>query len=155
MILDKKTSRARTLCVLALLAVFAAPPALASGPGLAELMGRMQTYAHKLQLSIEARNARLADFYLHELEELAEHVAEHVPHYGDYPVGRLTREMLLPAIEQLEDTVAAGDWAFSDTRFTDLLRACNACHLVTEHGFIRLAPASGNPFAQDFSVIED
>jgi hypothetical protein len=130
-------------------------PALGDPPGLAVLMERMQTYTHKLQLSIEARNGPLADFYLHELEETSEFIADHVEHYGEYPVGQLTREMLLPMIEQLEDTVEAGKWEASEMRFTDLIRACNACHLVTAHGFIQVAPAAGNPFAQDFSVPED
>jgi hypothetical protein len=59
----------------------AAAPALGDPPGLAVLMERMQTYTHKVQLSIEARNAPLADFYLHELEETSEFVAENIAHY--------------------------------------------------------------------------
>jgi hypothetical protein len=132
-----------------------AAPALGAPPGLAVLMERMQTYTHKLQLSIEARNAPLADFYLHELEETSEFVVENIAHYGDHPVGPLVKEMLLPMIEALEDAVEAGEWEAGDARFTDLIRACNACHLVTGHGAVRIAPASGNPFAQDFSVAED
>jgi hypothetical protein len=149
------TRPARAVATLALAVLAFGTPALADGLGLAVMMERMQTYTHKLQLSIEARNARLADFYLHELEEAGEYVAEHIPHYGDYPVGQLTSEMLLPAIEQLEDSVEAGDWAASDADFRKLLEACNACHLVTGKGYIRIVPARVNPFAQDFSVVED
>lgn len=129
-----------------------AMPALGDEPGLAVQMARMQTYSHKLQLSIEARNAPLAHFYLHELEETAEFVAERIAHYDDYPVGRLAKEILLPQLERLEGLVDNGQWPASDTGFTDLVGACNACHLATGHGFIRVAPATGNPFAQDFSV---
>lgn len=132
-----------------------AAPALGDPPGLAVLMERMQTYTHKVQLSIEARNAPLADFYLHELEETSEFVVENVAHYGDHPVGPLVKEMLLPLIEALEDVVKAGEWEAGDARFTDLIRACNACHLVTGHGYVRIAPASGNPYAQDFGVADD
>lgn len=138
------------LCLVAL-----AAPARGDAPGLAMLMERMQTYTHKLQLSVEARNEPLAHFYLHELEETAEYVAESIPHYDDYPVGPLVREMLLPRIEDLEDAVEAGEWTAVDTRFADMLRACNACHVATHHGYVQIAPATGNPFAQDFSAVED
>jgi hypothetical protein len=138
------------LCLVAMTA-----PALGDSPGLAMLMERMQAYTHKLQLSVEARNERLAHFYLHELEETAEYVAANIPHYDDYPVGPLVQEMLLPMIEDLEEAVEAGEWTAADTRFTDMLRACNACHVATDHGYVRIVPATGNPFAQDFSVAED
>ena len=137
-----------------LLSVFTAPAA-AEEPGLAILMQRMQTYTHKLQLSITARNAPLADFYLHELEETAEFVIDNIPTYDDYPVGELTREMLLPAVERLEDAVKSGEWTASDQRFSETVAACNACHQVAGHGYVRIVPADANPFAQDFSVAED
>lgn len=150
-----RKARGRLPAFLAVLFGVAVVPAHADAPGLAVLMERMQTYTHKLQLSIEARNAPLAHFYLHELEETSEYVAEHVEHYDDYPVGRLLAEMLLPKIERMEELVEAGQWPASDAEFTDLVGACNACHLVTGHDFIRIAPASGNPFAQDFSIASD
>ena len=143
----------------ALLAValicLAATPAHGDGAGLAVMRERMQTYTHKLQLSLAASNARLADHYLHELEEAAEYVADNLPLYREYPVGDLTREMLLPSIEALEDAVDEADWATSSIRFAQLLDSCNACHAVTGKGYVRIAPAAGNPFAQDFSVLED
>jgi hypothetical protein len=140
------------LFALAAVLSLAVAPASAADPGLAVLMERMQTYTHKLQLSLEARNALLADFYLHELEETAEYVAENIESYHDRPVGALVQDMLMPQIERLEDAVEARQWSETDSRFVDLLRACNACHMATEHGYIRIAPAEGNPFAQDFSV---
>ena len=145
----------RVPAVLAGLLCLVAAPALGDSPGLAMLMERMQTYSHKLQLSVEARNERLAHFYLHELEETAEYVVDNIAHYDDYPVGPLVKEMLLPTIEELEEAVEAGEWTAADTRFVDMLRACNACHVATHHGYVRIAPATGNPFAQDFSVAED
>jgi hypothetical protein len=151
----------RALCnalptlVLAVALAGPAAPVAANGPGLAVMMERMQTYTHKLQLSLAAGNARLADLYIHELEESAEYIIDHLPRYHDYPVGELTREMLLPAIEALEDAVDSGDWAESGARFTQLLDQCNACHTATGKAYIRMVPAAGNPFLQDFSVVED
>lgn len=137
---------------LAMLIGMATMPAFGGELGLAVLMERMQTYTHKLQLSVEARNAPLAHFYLHELEETSEFVADTIEHYHDYPVGALVREMLLPRIEQLEDVIDAADWPAGDSGVTDVIGACNACHAASGHGQIRITPADGNPFAQDFAV---
>ena len=141
--------------LLAVLGYAIATPLLADTPGLAILMERMQTYTHKLQLSIEARNEPLVHFYLHELEETSEFVADNIEHYHEYPVGDLVREMLLPSIERLEESVESGEWQAGDARFTALIETCNTCHLATGHGAIRIAPATGNPFAQEFGVGAD
>jgi hypothetical protein len=148
-------SRSWRAAIAAPLMVLLSAPALADDLGLVMLMERLQTYAHKLQLSVEARNAPLAGFYLHELEETVEVIAENIPHYDEHPVGELARDMLLPTVERLEDSVDASEWVDTDANFLDLVRACNACHLVTGHGFVRIAPATGNPYAQDFAVVED
>jgi hypothetical protein len=131
----------------------AARGAVADDPGieLVGLMGNMQTYTHKLQLSVAARNAALSGFYLHELEETAETIAGGVDSYDGFPVGRMTKDLLLPAVERLEEPVKKGDWGQAEEHFEGLMGTCNACHEATEHGYIRIAPASGNPFAQDFS----
>ena len=142
----------RGMLLTAALACLSAAPASGDAPGLVVLMHQLQTHAHKAQLSIEARNEPLAHFYLHELEETSAYIADNIATYDEYPVGQLTREMLLPAIEALEDVIETGDWSAGGTRFDALLDACNACHTVTAHGYIRVAPASGNPYAQDFAV---
>jgi len=150
-----RTSFKRAAWLAVALVCLSVTPAHGDGAGLAVMMERMQTYTHKLQLSLAANNPRLADHYLHELEEVAEYVIEELPHYRDHPVGELTRAMLLPAIEALEDAVDEADWANSGLRFAQLIDSCNACHAATGKSYIRVAPAAGNPFAQDFSVLED
>lgn len=140
--------------LLTVAALAAAAPALASGEGLAERMAHLQRHAHKLQLSVEARNARLAGFYVHEIEEIAGAIAAEIPTYDDQPVGRLTGEILMPAVEALEDAARAGDWEAADAALTGLIGACNACHARTEHGYIKIVPATVNPYNQDFSPAE-
>lgn len=143
-----KLQNAGLFALAAWLAV--AGPARADETQLLGLMGKLQTFAHKLQLSVTARNGRLADFYLHELEATSERIVEDIESYDGQPISRLVQDMLLPAIEALEKPVKAGDWVGSERGFEDLLQACNACHQVTGHAFIRIAPAGGNPYAQDF-----
>jgi hypothetical protein len=153
--MSRKTRKliGRTLAVSAL--VLAGAPANAAEPGLAVLMERMQTYTHKLQLSMAAENAPLAGFYLHELEETAEFIIENIESYDDQPVGQLTAQMFMPAVELLEDAVDDADWAAGEQRFGALMEACNSCHVASGHGEIRIVPASSNPFAQDFAVQAD
>ena len=131
--------------------VLAAAAPVRADIGLAALMHNLQTHAHKLQLSVAARNGELAYFYLHEIEETAETIISDIGDYDGYPIASLTQEMLLPSVEALEDSVKAGEWATADARFAKLLKSCNGCHVVAGHGFIRIVPAEGNPFAQDFS----
>ena len=146
--------RAATGPALLAACALAAGPALASGAGLAERMAHLQRHAHKLQLSVEANNPRLVGFYIHEIEELAEAIRDEIPSYDDHPVGQLTAEMLLPAVEALESPVEAGDWDAAGDAFDKLIATCNACHDATEHGYIRIRKAQGNPFNQDFSSAE-
>ena len=146
----KPVSRCLTAAAM-LIAMAVATPALAAGAGLAERMGHLQRHTHKLQLAVEARNADLVAYYLHEIEEVAEEIRDGIASYKGQLVGRLTGEMLLPTVEAMEDSAEAGDWAASDAAFSRLLGACNACHTATARDYIRIVPAEGNPFNQDFS----
>ena len=123
----------------------------ANDVSLLESMSWMQTYTHKLLLSADAKNQQLVDFYLHELEELAEDVIGGVPEYDGFPVGELVEAMLLSEIERVEQVAAEGDWQQTIRAVTDLVASCNACHVATDHGYIRIEnQARENPFLQDF-----
>jgi hypothetical protein len=120
-------------------------------PELAVLMAQMQYFTHKLGLSVEHRNIELAAFYHHELEEVTEEVIDHVQTYDGYPVADLTRAMLLPLIEVMEESITRRDWANIDGDLARLIDTCNACHAATDHAFIRIEPRFDiNPFLQDF-----
>lgn len=151
---ERKQGKVRPL-VLGTLIGLLATPAVAEAPGLAMLMQNMQTYVHKVQLSLEARNSALAYFYVHELEETAAHIGANIETYDGHPVGALTESMLIPALERLESSIKSEDWDAGDADFTAAMQACNACHTATDHAMVRIVPAEGNPFAQDFSVHED
>lgn len=151
---EREKHKLRPLVLGALIALIATPAA-AEMPGLAILMQNMQTHLHKVQLSLEARNSALAYFYIHELEETAAFIGANIEEYDGHPVGALAESMLIPALERLETAVKDEDWDASDARFAAAMQACNACHTVTDHAMVRIAPADGNPFAQDFSIPED
>lgn len=121
------------------------------GKGLAEYMYFMQIYTHKVLLSIESENGELAGFYMHELEETAEDIIAHIEEYEGFPVSELTRTILLPVIEELEEELGRDDWERIRNKARVLVNSCNSCHISTDHAFIVITDeASGNPFLQQF-----
>jgi hypothetical protein len=111
-------------------------------------MGWMQRYLHKLDLSVQAGNRELAGFYIHELEELIDALADAgVVYHGD-PVGAMTRAQLTPVVEALEAALDQGGDA--DAAVGALVDRCNDCHAATGRAWLRMTRAGGNPFNQDF-----
>jgi hypothetical protein len=121
-------------------------------PELATFMGQLQHHTHKLGLSIEARNPPLADFYLHELVEVAEQVEAEVPEHDGLLVPELVEQMLDPALARLGRSLESGDWAGAHAAFGVLVEACNQCHGVMGHAYLRVSGSTTNPFNQSFAV---
>lgn len=118
---------------------------------LVENMSSLQYFAHKTALAIDAKNADVAGFYAHELEEFIEDTAK-VESYDGHPVGKLVESMLVPSFESFEKALKSGDWKNTSKRFDEMLSTCNACHDKTEHGYITIERSSDNPFMQSFKV---
>lgn len=123
-------------------------------PDMIGTMGAMQTFMHKLGLSVAARNHELVDFYAHELEESIE-AAESIERYHDIRVGELTEAMLVPAFEAFEQAVESKDHEIAGQRYESLIEACNACHQATGYGFIRIKSTDANPYMQSFEPDQD
>ncbi len=119
---------------------------------LVAVMADMQRFAHKIQLSLDAENLRLADFYAHELEAAVAR-ASSIDSYGDYPVGRLSASTLKPLMLQLGTAIDSGELPRANTAFDQLLSGCNSCHQLTEHGYIHLQRNAVNPYLQSFAPL--
>lgn len=120
-------------------------------PDLYVLMNQLQEQVHKLRYSIDNENAELADFYIHELEEAIEAITDANVEYQGQPVGQLTQNMLVPAVELLEDALDARDWIKVREKLGVMVQSCNNCHVST--GFssiVVLEKAESNPFNQQF-----
>lgn len=105
-------------------------------PGLHSLMTQVQHRHANLWFAGEAGNWPLADYMLHELEELLAEIEELHPEYLGFPVAALLREMTLPAMEALEETVANGDREAFALAYDNLTSACNHCHVAAERAAI-------------------
>ncbi len=119
--------------------------------GFINLMTNFQRFAHKVGLSIRAGNAELADFYMHEIEENLEKIGD-IEEYDGHPVGALATGMLTPAVESVGDGLDDRNMVGAMEAYNNMITACNACHLATEHGFIKIVDRSDteNPFMQSF-----
>ena len=120
-------------------------------PELAGYMADLQHHTHKLNLSIAAENAELADFYLHEVAEVAEQVERLFPQHDGVAVAALVQSLLLPRLGALREALGAARWDEARSGLSDLVAGCNACHAAAGHGFIRVEVTDANPFNQSFS----
>jgi cytochrome c553 len=107
-------------------------------PGLHTLMVTLAHRHASLWFSGAEGNWGLADYMLHELEELIEEIEELHPVYDDIPVAELLSEMTIPAVERLEAAVDAEDGAAFARAFDQLTTACNACHVASGRDYIRM-----------------
>lgn len=122
---------------------------------LAVVMGQLQTHTHKYALSVQAENHELASFYLHEMEESAETIAEEVPTYEGYDIAELIGQYLEPQIESNEEALENNDWEQVREQTIKLVDSCNSCHGASDHGFVKITNGfENNPFNQDFSTSE-
>lgn len=117
--------------------------------GLVTWMGRLQYYAHKLGLAVDAGNKPLVAFYIHEVEEVIERI-EDIDDADGVPVGKLVKEILLPSFESLETAFDTGDAARLDADYNRLLGACNQCHEKANRPYLIVERRHDNPYMQRF-----
>lgn len=141
------------LCLFSLLPAAPAQPAAdPEAPELALLMGELQRLTHKLALSAAAGNAELAGFYLHESKEQLHKIQRLAPEYENLPVAVLIDRMAHPSYAALQEAIAAKDKARMLAGVEVVVQSCNACHAMTQHGFIRITPGTEiNPYNQNFA----
>lgn len=119
---------------------------------LAQQMATLQRWTHKTVLALDAKNAELGEFYLHEVEETLERIEDDVPTYEGHQIAELTEQMLVPSVEALDRAVDDGAWPTVERRVQELAQSCNRCHRETDHGFVRIDLQDvPNPYPQSFA----
>ncbi len=103
-------------------------------PGLHTLMVDLGIRHASLWFAGDAENWPLADYMVHELEELVEEIEELHPAYREVEVATLLREMTHPAVEALEGAVQEEDRTAFAQAYDQLTAACNACHVASDRG---------------------
>ncbi|MGH1373275.1 MAG: hypothetical protein ACRBBW_14635 [Cellvibrionaceae bacterium] len=123
--------------------------AYADEVALIDTMKGLQYFTHKTSLAVDAKNAPLAEFYTHELEELLEELTT-VPSYHGQPIAKLSDALLKQSFERLETAIKKQQWPQSSQALDLMIDSCNQCHKATQHGFIEIQRQSHNPYFQKF-----
>jgi len=105
-------------------------------PGLHTLMVDLSMRHATLWFAGEAGNWPLADYMVHEFEELVEEIEELHPIYHEVRVAELLSEMTTPAVEGLAGAVAEGNGDAFRAAYDQLTTACNACHIASDRSSI-------------------
>ncbi|SIR47456.1 hypothetical protein SAMN05216509_2452 [Pseudomonas sp. B10] len=117
-----------------------------------DVMADYQRYADKLYFAGTEENWELAGWYLWKLRKASWVVADGsvIEYRGveDYDVATLTQSMLWPVLNHLDSVVEAKDPTAFRNAYETLVNTCNACHHVTQHGFVKIVkpetPTYGN-----------
>ena len=113
-------------------------------------MSSFQRFTQKAWFAGTMGNWPLADFYHHELEEVTEELVENPTIHEGQDLSKLTADILEPALERLETAIDEADSTLFVSAFNGVTNACNSCHQVTDHGFIKITTPAVNPFNQEF-----
>ncbi|MCW5898486.1 MAG: hypothetical protein KIT10_04365 [Flavobacteriales bacterium] len=101
-------------------------------------MGRLQRYHQKWWAAGRAGNAELAAFYLHEMEEAMEEIAEADVVDEGVEVSKHMRTYGLPMVAELERLLKEQGVAEMTAQGDMLVNACNSCHAITGHPYLRI-----------------
>lgn len=118
----------------------------------AVLMQRFQWNVNKLYFAGMANNKPLANFYLHELEESMEELAEHPIEENGQRLDELVRAWGLAPLESLEDSLEKTDPKGFKLAYEAFIKNCNGCHISSGHPYIRIVlPSQPVMDNQDFN----
>lgn len=118
---------------------------------IADHMAKLQRYHHKLFLSGKSNNLDLISFYLHEMEEVMEEIAEEEIIEEGIDISANMKNFGLGQVEKFETQIKTEGFVF-ESAFNDLTAACNSCHQACKEPQIRIITPTDNPFSnQDFS----
>jgi len=113
--------------------------------GLGEIMTVTQMRHGKLWFAGNARNWRLAEYELDELEEGFDDVIKYHPALDGLPIASLLNAFTNQPVADLKDAIESkNDQRFSDA-FSELTAACNSCHQAVNREYIVITTPSVSP----------
>jgi len=116
-------------------------------PGFGDFMGKVQTRHSKLWFAGVNENWELAEFEMHELEEVIEDIRT------VYPNREKTQSLPIiePSLETVNNAIKQRDAEVFKKGYLTLTNACNSCHQATKVEFIKIKTPTIPPHSnQDF-----
>ncbi len=121
----------------------------------AVFMGRIQHFHQKWWLAGKAGNAPLAKFYLHEMEEAMEEIADANIIEDGVDLSEQMRTYGLTTVDHLSETLEKQGVTMMHAEAEMLANTCTSCHMVTKHPYIRIkVPADVSFPDQDFGPVK-
>ena len=118
----------------------------------AVFMGRIQHFHQKWWLAGKAGNAPLAKFYLHEMEEAMEEIADANITEDGVNVSEQMRTYGLTTVDHLSETLEKQGVEAMHAEAEMFANTCTSCHMATEHAYIRIKVPTEVSFPdQDFA----
>ncbi len=118
---------------------------------LLETMGYYQRFSHKLWLAGNNENWELANFYVHELEEVTEDLIKNDFIDEGKNLSNLSESLLKGKIEKMEEAVRLKDQVIFRENYKLMISACNLCHQATNHPYLKMkVPDEKDIFNQSF-----
>ncbi len=108
-------------------------------------MGYLQRYLDKIWYAGQAGNWDLAHYYHDEMAETADDIMRAGVAKDGVAVSKVLGTMLPPALDGLDQAVAARDPARFRESYTTVVNTCNGCHQDAKRPFIHLAIPAGPP----------
>jgi len=118
---------------------------------LGELMGHMQYDFIKLGLALQHGNRRLANFYMHEVNEVYGDIVAKKIMDGQIDISQKISQ-ILPTKSRLEEVIETNDTANFLSAYHSMVVSCNNCHMETNHAFIIIEEPQENFNGQNFGV---
>ena len=124
-------------------------PVLAREPlqEVAPYMGRIQNYLQKYVLASRAGNEKLAYFYVDEIEESMEAVADMDLIDQGIPISAHMRTYGLATINTIEDHMKEDGLTRADADLELLVNTCNTCHERTGHDYVHIQLPTNSRFS--------
>ena len=118
----------------------------------AEHMTRIQAFNTKLWAAGNSDNQELVEFYVHELEEAMELIADARVEDEGINVSQAMQQIGIPALETFEKTMETHGLGAFNQHYQNLVQACNACHQACQYPFIKVqVPTTIRFDEQDFT----
>ncbi len=104
---------------------------------IAHFMTRIQVFHNKLYFAGINKNARLAQFYLNELEEEMGAIAEAGIFEVDVNISDNIKTYGIKQVEWMRGQIEKGFDSF-ESDFDQFTTSCNSCHVVTKHDYVQI-----------------
>lgn len=116
-------------------------------PGFGDFMGKVQNRHAKLWFAGVNENWELAEFEMHELEEVIEDIRTVYPNREETQ----SLPIIEPSLETVNNAIKQRDAEAFQKGYLTLTNACNSCHQATKVEFIRIKTPTIPPHSnQDF-----